>query len=180
MNIEYDVNINDIVEFNLFNLKHHPQLKKRLQILRIAYFILSVALVAIGLVMISKSGNSTGILFLVFGVGLFVYYLYQFSGSRVRKRITKAVRNQYKKIPNEEICRHNLTISDAGIHVVTDYHDSTTQWSAITEIVRTEYYIYLFLLPGKAWIIPYRALGSDEKFNRFAETARNYQAKAVQ
>jgi hypothetical protein len=175
MEVVFDINLTDIVEYNLFNLKHHPQLKNRLAIIRTIYFSITAVLVVCGLISLLVLHNtSIGILLCVAGLGLLVYFLYQNNNSRTRKRIIQAVKTQYKKIPNEEICKHRVSLSEEGYHVVTDFRDNKTAWPEFVEIVQTHNYLYLFLKPGQAFIVPARAFRDVAGFNSFAEKAMDY------
>ncbi|MBN1367345.1 MAG: YcxB family protein [Dehalococcoidales bacterium] len=175
MEVVFDMNLVDIVEFNLFNLKHHPQLKKRLAIMRIAVYTLAAVMVILGLISRFILDNSSiGILLLVLGIGLLVYFLWQNNSNRTRKRIIQAVRRQYKKIPNEEICRHRVSLSEEGYRVITDYRDNKTPWSEFAQIVQTNDYLYLFLNIDKSFIVPRRAFRDVAGYNSFAEKAIKY------
>lgn len=179
MEIVFDVNLADIVEYNLFNLKHHPQLKKRLAVIRIAFFLIAAVLVVCGLISLLVIHNtSIGILLFVAGLGLLAYFLYQNNNSRTRRRIVQAVKRQYKKIPNEEICKHRVSLSEEGYQVVTDYRENKTAWPEFVEIIQTHNYLYLFLKPGQAFIVPARAFRDVAGFNSFTEKAMNYYNKA--
>ncbi len=181
MEVVFDINLADIVEYNLFNLKNHPELKKRLAVIRITYFSLTAVLVVCGLISLLVMHNtSIGILLFVAGFGLLAYFLYQNNNSRTRKRIIQAVKRQYKKIPNEEICKHRVSLAEEGYRVVTDFGDKNTSWSDFTEIIQTHNYLYLFLKPGQAFIVPARAFRDVAGFNSFAEKAMNYFNKAKQ
>lgn len=179
MNIEYDINLEDIVEFNIYVLKNHPRLKQRRRIMQIS-FLSFISLVFIGGLILYFTGNdsSLAILLIIIAVGLSGFYWYSSRPARTRNRIRKAVIRQYRKIPNEEMCRHKLTISEEGLLVVTDYEESKAPWSAFSEIVKTPYYLYFFFQPEKAHIIPKRAFSGEKAFNRFVETAMNYFDKA--
>jgi hypothetical protein len=175
MDIEYDVNLDDAVEFNHYVSNHNPKSKNRRKIVRAIYIFDIVVFAFIGLVSLLGNQIITGVIFSLLAVGIGTYYWYRFS----RVRIKQAVVKQYVKIPNEEICRHKLSISDSGLHDITDYEESTTHWSAFNEILQTNKYLYFFMKPGKAYIVPKRAFADDMAFNRFVETARNYHSKAV-
>ena len=179
MNIDYDINLEDIVEFNIYVLKNHPHIKNRRRIMQISFLSL-ISLLFIGGLVQYFAGNdsSLAVLLLVIAIGLAVFYWYSSRPSRTRNGIRKAVIRQYRKIPNEEMCRHKLSVSEEGLQVVTDYTESKAPWSAFSEIVKTPDYLYFFFQPEKAHIVPKRAFSGEKTFNRFAETAMAYFEKA--
>ncbi|MBN1367809.1 MAG: YcxB family protein [Dehalococcoidales bacterium] len=179
MNIEYDTTLDDMVEFNIYAMKNHPQLRKRVIIERTMYLTISLLIIFSSLVLYLNSSSFVYIIFLACGIFLLCFYGYFSRRSQIKKRIKKLVIKEHDKIPNEEICRHKILLSETGIYATIEYGESTTKWLAITEIIQTEKYLYFFLKPGKAHIVPKRAFIDEVAFNQFAQTARMYHTKAL-
>lgn len=178
MEVEYEITLDDLVEFNMYALKHHPELMKRLKSNRICLIATLVISPLAAIFCFIKGYTSFAIFFLSLIVISALCYWYFYTDSQLRKKIKKAVLKEHVSIPNEEICRKKISISETGINTASVYGEGLSKWSAISEIVRTDDYIYLSFKPGKAQIIPKRAFINDAAFNQFAQTARMYHSKA--
>jgi hypothetical protein len=55
-----------------------------------------------------------------------------------------------------------------------DFGSGFLKWSAFSTIIQTEKYIYFFLLPIKAYMVPRRAFSDDSAFDLFANQASKY------
>ena len=180
MDVEFDTNIDDVVELNFHNLHYHPLVKRRIKSTKFLYVFLIVIFAFLGLFSIYVvSDPSIAIVTFAGAIILLILYFFQFNSSQLRKRIKKIVIKEYPKTPNDEICRSKVSISEDGFHTASDFQNSTFRWTAFSDIVRTEQYAYLFLRPGKTFVVPKRAFSDDAAFNRFVETARSYQSKAA-
>jgi len=179
MEIEYDTTMDDVVEFNMFNLKHNPQLRRRMTILRVIYAVCTAIMVIIGIISATIVFNPRNIIISFFLVALFgFYYWYSLSPSMIKRRVIKTVKKHYDKIPNEEICHHKMTISGLGVNIVTDFANSSVRWPAISELVTDGSLLYFLLRPGKAFVVPKRAFADETASSLFFETAKEYKAKA--
>jgi len=174
MDIDCDINIEDMVEFNVYILSHQPPYKKQLKSTRIVLIICAVLFALLGIIMVLLGNIPTLIAMFAAALFLIIYYWFQFSHNGIRSRIRKTVIKQYSQTPNEEICRHRLSISKEGLHESTDFANTFTDWSAFDSIIQTDNYLYFFLRPGKGYLVPKRAFTDDTAFNLFVNKARNY------
>jgi hypothetical protein len=177
MEIEYDSNIEDSVEFNLYMFSHEPQLKQRLKIWRIIYIAGVAIFGCLGIASIFLLDSTVTLVFFAAAIICFVFYWFNFRSSQIKQRIRKAVIKQYPKIPNDEICRHKLSISEEGLRESTEFGNRIDNWSAFNEIIKTDKYLYIFFRTGKGYSVPKRAFTDDKAFNLFAETAKGYLSK---
>jgi hypothetical protein len=179
MKIEFETTVDDLTDFNLYVAYHHPRLKRKM-LFNVIFLLFGICVfITIGaLSLIGFKDTLFAIIVLFAAVLLVVYYFVTFTPKRVRTKIKKLLLRQNRKLPNEEICRRKVTISPEDISSSSEFGEAATPWSAITEIVRTDSHLFLFMDPVKACIVPKRAFRDEASFDRFVETARDYQLKA--
>jgi hypothetical protein len=176
MEIEYDLDIEDMVEFNLYALSHHPQTRKRLKTERILTISFAILFMLLGIVMVLIDLTLTPIVLFIAALGFGIYCWFLFNANFFRRRIRKMLIKQYSKIPNDEIGRHKLAISEEGLRESMDFGNSFVNWTAFDSIMQADNYLYFLLNPGKGYIVPKKAFANDTEFNLFADTARKYKA----
>jgi hypothetical protein len=181
MEIDFESTIDDVVYFNLYILTHQNPYKKNLKYSRVFLIGFSVLCGILGILflLVFSKYSIASIIYFSLGLYLVFAYWYRFSSNNFRKRVRKAVVKQYSSIPNEEICRHNITISEEGLRDSSEFGESTQKWPAFNSVIQTDQYIYLFLRPGKGFIVPRRVFRDDTSFNLFAGKARNYKEGVV-
>jgi hypothetical protein len=179
MEIEYELNIQDEIEFNLYPLQSPKQQTARINLITVA--VVSVPLfIILGLVVLIRDEDIHGITYLILA-SFWVYTTWYTSDYQsIRRRLIKKLGKQNGKLPNAFLSNTRMNITADGIYAKSEFEESKTYWKAIREIVQTERYIYLYELPNRAFIIPKRAFPNEESFNLFVQTAKDYQTRALQ
>jgi hypothetical protein len=177
LDIDFEITLEDMVEFNLYVLTHQNPFKRNIRFSKVFSICAMVFCAVLGVsnIFLSKDMVVTFIFFCCVLLIIFIYW-FLFNSKRYKDRVRKAIKKHYPRIPNEEMCRHKITISEEGLLDSTDYGNSIQNWSAFDSIVKTDQYIYLFLRIAKGYLIPKRAFSDDASFSLFAEKAMNYKS----
>lgn len=175
MEVEFELTKNDLVESNLYFLPDS------LKAPRSKFGWLSCAIIFIlgGIALIFSKDMSLGVAFLIIGFFLLYVFWYNYKPQILRKRVTKLIEEQNDIVPNDDICRHKVSISNDGLTDSTDYDRITAFWPGIREIKESEKYLYIFQTKAKAFIVPKRAFPDEASFNQFTQAARDFHAKAL-
>lgn len=169
MIIEYEVTVDDALEFNRYLLRTNPRFRR-------PYLLGYIAGPIVGLVLFLMTGETSPILASVMVVGstlLFsglYYYLYN-------QQVTKTVQGAYvgKAGP---LGRKTMTITADGLLASDEYSDSQLKWSGIQNVQETPSAIYLFVTPIMAYIVPKRAFQPPLSPDEFLATVAKYRGVA--
>ena len=175
LNIQYELNIDDVIAWNYYYLEYSAQWKKNWKLIRFVFmpvmvvcFIISIFYLRIG---INKGIISTIVaagIGIIIGGGGFVYYL--FYPNMLRRKIRKTAKIAYGRGQNSLIGKHNLIISTAGI---TDNDNAIVKWTAVEDIVQTDAHVFILVHSNKAIIIPERAFPDVFALDRFVQDLRD-------
>ncbi|HEY6139011.1 MAG TPA: YcxB family protein [Thermoanaerobaculia bacterium] len=77
-----------------------------------------------------------------------------------KDRLKKRALKLYRSGRDSSIGDHNVTLDDAGIHSSCSLSSGTVAWAAVNSIEFTQNYLFVFLGPAKAIVIP-RAFIAD-------------------
>jgi len=165
MQLSYENNVDDIVALTTHQLETNSAYKKR----RTWYIIGSPLLILFGFIgyaVVAKkpayiTGGIVGALF------SFVWYWRAY-----RNYPRKAVEQMLKNKPQKELfCRHTVKIAPEGITEQTPESQSFQTWNALVDIAHTPEYIFVYVTPATAHIIPLRELG-DTLFQQVGDEIR--------
>jgi hypothetical protein len=173
MDIEYTIDIDAIVAWNLYYADHSPYAKKWL----LTVIILMIAIVLIFLLIGIKFINDNDIILaiLLFYLALFPLYIAIFTKSSTKKSIIKNVTALYSTGKNGTTGKHHLSITPEYIKWIDEEGEGTTRWDIIEQVVTTDQYLFIIKRPSLIAItIPRKAFADDAAFNQFYETAKKY------
>lgn len=177
MEIEYELTKDDLVEFNLYSLAKSLKVNNRIW-KSISLIIIVIVVFTLTVHLISKDAVYTGIDLIFLSVFIYLHWFY-FSNRGMRKRIVRVIEKLNDIVPNDDICRHKVSISNDGLTDSTDYDRITAFWHGVREIKQSDKYLYLSQTKAKAFIVPKRAFPDEASFNQFAQAARDFHAKAL-
>jgi hypothetical protein len=171
MTITYNLEPNDIRAFQKYALKHLPSARRRRYI--------TAAIVVAWSLWVTLTSEHKEIGFLIFSfcmymlVGWAIIRLLWFCSVRiVQWRSLKF--DEHKSL----LCEHTITLEDDAIVEATPYGEARNLWSGIYQVVDAADYIYIFITPDSAHIIPKLAFPDTESAQRFYERAATLQAGA--
>ena len=174
MDIEYEVNIDDLVAFNLYYYSHSPQIKRQMKTRQVIY--LGTALLALIFAIIFTITKPWSWHVIVFLYAYFIFvlfaYIHVFKQSNMEKRIRKELDRRYGQGRNDIIGKHQLSITPVEIKDTTEMGEQTTCWEAIEEVVNEVHHYFLVIRgSSSAYIIPKRAFTSESHAEKFLEKA---------
>lgn len=158
MIITHSLETKDYVNFNLFQIEHSEQLKKRLRIQRVVVSIIFVLIALLAFSLLSRFRLTVAAIFLLSSI-LWYGYFPTFSKNQVIKSTEKTIaRGQLSSLFDEV----RLEFDSAGVKEVTTQGENSNSWQDIQSICFTQEYLYLFLTSTSAIIIPKRTLAIEE------------------
>ena len=177
MEIEYELNIDDLVAFNLYYYKHSPQIRQRMKTRMILY--LGIALFMLALAIYSTIAKSWSSAIIGYVVSVVITGLYYFSTSNIESRVRKELVRRYGEGRNDVIGKHTLSVTQDEIRDITEMAEQKTHWNVIEDIVETEQYLYiLFTGSAEAYVIPKKACSDETELLQLKETLVKYQQAA--
>ena len=177
MNIEYVINLEDLVDFNLFYYDHSSRSRKQRSIRRFFYLAVTALLFLFGVFAWLMAASFFGAVICFMG-GLFLLAYYLLTTGKMHQRIRQSVIRAYENRRNGIIGKHKLSISPEGITDTTEEGESLTRWTRVESIDISEHYIYFSIIPRGVQFIPERAFSGGNSMKRFFDTARSYHEKS--
>jgi hypothetical protein len=172
MTIKYTIEVRDLLTFRKYVRLKTPQGKR----VRTTMMFLIVA-VALFLTMTAKLDNlGQQIIYFLLCCGIFVV-LNKFI-NWVFARIA-----EWRMLTPEKqkglLCEHTVTLAEEAIIETTSVDENRKLWNGVFMVVRDEEYIYIFLTPQMAHIVPVRAFASADLADSFFKRASELHARAV-
>jgi hypothetical protein len=166
MEISYENNESDSIAFMRHHLATDPDFNKR-RILNLYVYpiVIFVAISVFAVVNKDFAAVIGGI------VGALIAYTWNWWGYRRYDR--KLVKHIQSRVIKEVHCIHTVTINAEGFTEKTAESQNFQTWNAITRVVFTPEYIYVYNSPITAHTIPLRELG-ETVFQQVAADIRKY------
>lgn len=164
MKITYDLNQEDFWQFNKYAVMRIPSFRRNLIGNLIAPpFVGAIVLSELGIPFIFTA-SITLILFATTSLLLLVI-----------------TRRQIKNLLDDssQLGKHTMTIDLQGLREKNAVSDSAVSWSGVKDITENNDYIYIFIAPHIANVIPKRAFGRSEDARAFFEQAEKFWKEAV-
>ena len=177
MNIEYNVEIDDLVAFNLYYLNHSTHAQKQISNSIVFYADISFFLFAMGLVFVKNNLALSIILFALSSS----FLLFAISVKPTsKKNIQKHVREINSNVKHNYAGKHVFSITPEYIKDIHESGEVIRHWDIIDNIDTTDQYLFIILKPGSsAFIVPKKAFNDDASFNQFVETAKEYHQSSI-
>jgi hypothetical protein len=173
MEIGYDVTEEDHVKFVHHYSATAPWAKRRYWF---SFVVDALVFVAVGTALAIQLGTLRPLV--VFGVLtiLWVVMFPKYWNWDIRRRV-KAARREANRSFETEVC--HLRVDQNGAHVKSDIGASSFNWRAIEKIEETGSYLYIYVGPMNALMIPRRAFDSAASFDSFAAETRRLREQAA-
>lgn len=173
--IEYELSIDEVIAFYIFNRERSPTLGKVRRIMRLLLlitFAIEVSIVIILLTVLGQDELPIAIFVAVLALFTSLYYvLFNILSRKVIKR--KMVRSHLQK-PNKLVGKHLLSISPDTISDSTDGGESSTSWNIVEYVASTEQYLFIAVRSSEPYIVPGNVFPDDALFNQFIKLVEKY------
>jgi hypothetical protein len=170
--IEIDITLDDLIAFNRFAAKQSPRVK---QGYRLAFIAVPVALIIVALILFKSLPTIVPVAIVFILAWIFAYprFYWQLFDNNVKYLISQG---KNKGI----VGKHMIEISEKGLCETTEVNQSIVVWSGLERIEQNEQYVFAFVNPMMAHIIPIRAFADAKQAIEFFSTMKVYfnQAKA--
>lgn len=160
MEIEYNINRQDYLDFNLFHTKYSETIRKAIfknrYIISLSYFIFPL----FALITDIPAWYWLILSILTYVIWILVYPKYY------EYKLNKIVSKILSEDKNNILGDKSISLEEEGIIASDISSESKTNWSGIVSIEETENHIFIFKSSVSAYIIPIRAfINKDEKEN---------------
>lgn len=171
MKITFDLDIDDILAFQNYQITHSEAFKRRIVIIR--FFALMIAL----FILVYSYGGKFNMQFvlliviLVLIVGWWFSFVPKIIKSRALSKNRKRLQKQKETNP-ALFSERSMTFTDEDFFLENEKTSLTMKWSAIDRVVRDADYAFLFCSNSEVFIIPYRKLTTEnaQRVNAFINT----------
>jgi hypothetical protein len=179
MDITYEIDVNNVTDFNIYTLDHLPYGKKIITNARLSYILVAALSLIIGLILFF-SDEWFSVYFFIMSLAIIAGMF--FIKSQYKNNLVKRVKKLYGSNigKNSYIGKHSLSITPETIKDIHESSESTVRWDIIYGIGTTNDNIFIVLNPStSAFIVPRKAFADEASFTLFAETAKQYHQAAL-
>jgi len=163
MNFEYELNKQDLIDFNLFHLTYSKLSRRSYFIQR---YILSLSFLVLPFLLRQFTNMPLGYLFIVF-ILLCLYWVV-FYPKRIKKIVSRKISKMVDEGKNNSVVgTHKLTLSQNGIVDKSEHSEAKTEFIAIENIVEDKEHIFIYVSSNSAHIIPIRIFENDAQKKEF-------------
>jgi hypothetical protein len=176
VDIQYELDFNDVVQYESYYLTNDPAFKRLRLLLRI---IIPIGIVALIATIISAffSGIDIGITLFI-GLLELVLVVYSIFFPKIIQMILRKSNNRvFSQKPNAVIGKHQVLIDPVGFTDINETGQSAIRWNGISWLGRNDQYLFLKLAGSSFCILPKRAFSGEANFNKFVETVKLYYEK---
>ena len=176
VDIEYELDLNDVVQYQSYFLTNYPAYKRLRLLLRI---IIPIGIVALITTIISAllGGINNGITLFIGLLELIVVIYSIFFPKIIQMILVKSNNRIFGQKPNALIGKHQVSINADGFTDINETGQSNICWNGISWLGRNDQYIFLQLTGTSFFIVPKRAFSGEANFNKFVETVKSYHEK---
>jgi len=164
--VDYVVTQEDLLSFTIYHAQHSPSLRRS----RLIYQIAPSAFLGLFALVWLEVGDVIRAVVHLFLCALWLLFGSRYWFWRVKRQRRRILSEGQKSYPQ----RQTLAISPAGIWVSSEDTESKMKWSAVEKIVTNEGYIYIYVSPLNALVVPKNMFRSETEYESFVETARRY------
>lgn len=175
MEITHHLVAEDYIQFNLFQVHHSDQLRKRLHVQR---WVMTIVFILIGLVafnLLTRFRTLVLLVFLLISVFWYVYFPTFSEKQVIRSTEKKMAHGQLTNLFDEV----KIQFDEEGIKEITTQGTYVSSWKEIESMKMTPEYLYIYLTKESAIIIPKRTLTAEEVVQLEA-LLQNYYPKDLQ
>jgi hypothetical protein len=167
MKIQYNVTMKNLVDFNLYHVKHSKYFKVRFAMLML---LMPAIMGAFVLTMLAMGGLDlfSGVIAAFASVSwLFIY------PGLFRKGLAKSVSRMFAEGKNSEVLTlHTLSIDNGKLIEETVHSKSELEMSSIERIVETPEYVFIYLSAVTAHVIPRKEIKDSRLLDEFVAELR--------
>jgi hypothetical protein len=160
MKIEFKNTIEDVQNFSQYHSKNSPPIKRRTNLSRYGYPILFFIVLIPAII---KQALFNIVLWLIVSLIWFII-LPKLNFLSTKRHIMKEYKGGKNKIL---LSNRSLELSEQGISVVTEHSESFIKWDAIEKIEKDKKYIFIYVDPQSALIVPRDCFRDEKEANEF-------------
>ena len=168
MELEYNLENQDLVNFNIFHIKNSPLIKKQIILTR---FGIAIFYIIVGSILSYLEQRHTSfIVFLVISVIWILFYKKYFI-SITKKNVVKMLQEDKNK---GIIGKQKIIIEDDKLFEINEYSKIEHNKKCLNKILNDEKYYYLYLTSISALIIPKTSFENENKENNFIKMLEQF------
>lgn len=167
MQVQYQLDVNDIVAFNLHHMRKSRNTRRRIRVTQAWGVGLALAVA----VMLPRWGMGARTLFFT----VYALFLLFWFPAYYRWSVERNTRKLYSEGQNKGVLgNHIVALAADGVTEISDVGESRTAWSGIEKVEANEDYIFLYTGSLQAHVIPKRAFLDEDEYAEFFQLARVY------
>lgn len=174
MNYKYELNKQDLIDFNIFHITYSKLARRSLFVQR---YILSLSFLVFPFILQNLTTLPLGYLLTIF-ILLYVYWVASYR-KRLNKMVSKKISKMLTEGKNQSVVgTHNLEISEDEIVDRSEQSEAKTPFSDVENILEDKDHIFIYVNANSAHIIPRRIFENNEKKNEFLTLLRDKVSRA--
>lgn len=163
MNFKYELNKQDLIEFNIFHITYSKLARRSFFLQR---YIFSLSFLILPFIIRNFTNMPLGYWLVVF-ILLYIYWV-AFYPKRIRKIVSRKITKMLAEGKNHSVVgTHNLAISETEIVDNSEHSEARTPFNAVENIVEDKEHIFIYVNADSAHIIPTRIFENHDKKKEF-------------
>lgn len=166
MEIKYELNVEDILQLNLFRLEHIPSLRKRQTIMRWGYLAVTLLIVLVAY----SLGVSTSmvILLAIISVLFFIFF-----PKNTEWQIRRMVAKLYKDPARQESLRdRTMTLTGKQLETASSTANHAYNWNDVAVVSIGEDRTFISFQDGTSLVVPRQGLKVGSDYQAFTSELR--------
>ncbi|AET69039.1 hypothetical protein Desor_3557 [Desulfosporosinus orientis DSM 765] len=157
MNFNYELNKQDLIDFNMFHITYSKLTRRTFFLQR---YIISLSFLILPFFL--KEFTSIPFVYWIFIFGLLYVYWVVYFPKRLEKIVTKKITAMLAGGKNQSVVgAHDLSVSEEGIVDKSAQSEVRTPFNGIEDIVEDKNHIFVYVSSNSAHIIPYRIFADE-------------------
>lgn len=161
MNYRYELNAQDLIDFNIFHITYSKLARRSFFVQR---YILSLSFLILPFILRNFTTMPLEYLMVIFFL-LYIYWV-AFYPKRIKKIVSRKITKVLAEGKNHSVVgTHNLTITEEEIVDISEHSEARTPFQSVENIVEDKGHIFIYVNANSAHIIPIRMFESNEQKN---------------
>lgn len=172
MQIEYQITLEDLVDFNLYHYKNSPAMRRSILSMKMAFAVTIILIAPLILYFLDEISFliSVPVLAVLAFISAFIWPLPRVIERSIEKQAVKL----YAEGKKDATGKHTMTLTPDGIIETGEHGEQRIKWGGVEKITVNEKYIFIYISSIQAFIVPRTSFDDEFSFQAFINTLNRH------